>query len=139
MLFRRANTPDVHFLAEQQPSLHDNDFFNDRHDRKIAFVANGRHDVDVLPDWHVLDLDAFVGEFLLDQMVAALRHRRDANNRLLDFAARDRDIFGIQRDDQFLSLRRKLIGRCLHLGLLHRLIGRAGYGFNPLVRGAPGP
>ncbi len=100
MPLRRADAADVHLLTEQQLALHDDDLFDDRHDRQVAFLPHGRDGLDKASNRHVLYINALMGKRLFDLMIAAARDGCHANERRFDSPARHGDVLRVQGNDE---------------------------------------
>ena len=61
------------FLLENQPALDDDDLLHDGDHRGVALLPGRRCGIDHPADRHPLDLDALMGEFLVDQVIVAGR------------------------------------------------------------------
>ena len=108
MLLCGSTPPDMHFLLEEELALDDDDLLDDRHNRYIAVFTNRRCGFNETADRHVLDFDTLVRQRFIDLLIPCLRDSGHANHCPLDHAARDSDLFDLQRKHQFFFLKQRL-------------------------------
>ena len=104
MMLSRANAPDVNLFFKYKTALDDNNFFHYRHDRGVALLPHGRHDVDYAADRYSFNLDTLMGQFLIDLLVTFASYNLNAHRIADDFASRYIKVFGVKRDHQVARL-----------------------------------